>query len=110
MEKVMNYEIPHILEQILDLLDVSALMHCTQVSKTWREPARARRDLLLVQKWKERPMSACMEGKTYIMKLLLTHPKANDMDFNAKYRMNKHGNYVVTKSSEMGKIFKVTGN
>ena len=74
MEKVMNYEIPHILEQILGFLDTPTLMRCAQVSKTWKVPAQKIRehlDIFLVHEWKSNPMQACVEGKTYIIRLLL---------------------------------------
>ena len=90
----MNYEIPHILEQILGFLDTPELLQCIQVSKTWSEAAQAireRHDLLLVQKWKYRPMQACVEGKIYIIKLLLTHPEAKDVDFNTRYTIDING-------------------
>ena len=78
MEKVINLNIPHVSEKILENVDTDDLIQWLKVSKTWKILA----ENVLVKRWKGKLIEACRHGKFEVVKLLVerTNTKLNVRD------------------------------
>ena len=65
MEKVINLNMPHIGEKILENIDTDDLIKWLKVSKTWKILA----ENVLVKRWKGKMTDACRHGKFEVVKL-----------------------------------------
>ena len=67
MEKVVNFEIPELGEQIFESIDTPGLINCLKVSQTWKVWA----ENVLIKRWKGKMLEACKNGETKVVQLLL---------------------------------------
>ena len=76
MEKVINLNIPHVGEKILDHIDTNGLIQCFSVSKDWKVLAES----VLVKRWRDKCFEACTDpdGNAKIVELLLD--RLDDVD------------------------------
>ena len=87
MEKVINLNIPHVSEKILENIDTDDLIKWLKVSKTWKILA----ENVLVKRWKGKLIEASRHGKIEIVKLLLerteTQLEARNEDGNTAFHL-----------------------
>ena len=80
MDKIMNFQIPHIHEQIFENLETDHLIQCLNVSQTWRVLAGN----VLLKAWKGKMFQACQKGMTDIVQLLLENCNSEESGLNFK--------------------------
>ena len=78
MDKIINFGIPHVSEQIFESINTPELIKCLEVSKTWKVLA----ENVLIKRWKGRLFQACNRGYIKVVKLLLDN--SNQIDLNAR--------------------------
>ena len=81
MEKIINFAIPHVGEQIFENIATKKLVRFLSVSQTWRDLAKT----VLLKRWKGKLFKACEDRETEIVKLLLQHSQIGESELNAKY-------------------------
>ena len=81
MEKVINYGIPHVGEQIFENIDTPGLLQCLLVSGTWQALA----ENVLSKRWKDRLFEACESGETKIVQLLLERYNCEELGLNDQH-------------------------
>ena len=69
MDKVINFGLPHIGEQVFQSLESDTLIQCLKVSEAWKVYA----ETVLLQRWKGKLGEACKDGKTEIVQILLNN-------------------------------------
>ena len=94
MEKVINVEIPEIVEKIFVNLDNDALIHCLSVSQSWKILAES----VLMKRWSGNLKEACVTGKTEIVKFLLQ----SDSDSRLNIKDNIYGRTAFLSACENG--------
>ena len=80
MDKVINFGIPHVGEQIFGSLEILDLVKCLKVSKTWK----ALTENVLVKRCAVRALEMCALGLEEVVQVLLEHPGGQNIDWNAK--------------------------
>ena len=91
MEKVINFGIPHVGEQIFEGLDTTTLIQCLSVSKTFKAFA----ENPLINKWRGKEFKACKLGHAEIVKLLLEDSNVKFENWNMRTR-SRHNNWRLT--------------
>ena len=89
MDKIINFGIPHVGEQIFESLNEKDLVRYLEVSKTWKVLA----ETILFKKWKGKLKKACELGKTSIVRILLDNLNGNHDE------LNEHDSHVLGKSA-----------
>ena len=72
MDKVINFGMPHVGEQIFESIDTPGLFQCALVSETWKVLA----ENVLIKRWKGKMLEACKNGETKVVELLLERTSA----------------------------------
>ena len=83
MDKVINFGIPHVGEQIFESLDTTTLIQCLSVSKTFKAFAENQQ---MINKWRGNEFDACRLGHTEIVKVLFRDSKVNVENWNMPRR------------------------
>ena len=83
MEKVINLRLPHIGEQVFEIIDTDGLIQLLEVSTTWKILA----ENVLLKRWKGKMFEACESRRTEIVKLLLEYCNSEESGFNTKDRV-----------------------
>ena len=78
MNKVINFGIPHIGEQIFESFDTTGLFQCALVSDTWKVLA----ENVLIKRWKDKMFEACQYRETKVVQLLLKRCKSEESGLN----------------------------
>ena len=79
MNKIIHHNIPHIGEEIFKNLSDEDLIKFTHVSKTWKQIA----ENVVKKRWQNRIIEAASSGeKEDVIKILLMHPGAKDINWN----------------------------
>ena len=81
MEKIIDLGIPHIGEQIFKCLKLDDLVHCLEVSQTWKT--------LALSALKGKMFEVCQSGKTEIVKLLLENYNGEESGLNFKNALSR---------------------
>ena len=97
MDKVINFGIPHVGEQIFGSLEILDLIQCWKVSKTWRSLS----ENVLVKRCKGRTLEMCALGLEEVVQILLEHPGGQDIDWNAK---DFSGETILTLACQNGHL------
>ena len=84
MDKIINIGIPHIGEGIFHNLSDEDLIKFWHVSKTWKQMA----ENVLMKRWKDKIIEAALENQD-IIKILLMHPGAKDINWNEQCDIGK---------------------
>ena len=66
---IINLGIPHVGEQIFSSLDTDELIQFLEVSEPWKILI----ENVLFKRWKGRILEACTDGKTHVVKILLSN-------------------------------------
>ena len=82
MDKVINFGMPHVGEQIFESIDTPGLFQCALVSETWKVLA----ENVLVKRWKGKLHLACKNGETKVVQLLLERCNSEENELNIKDR------------------------
>ena len=81
MDKVINFGMPHVGEQIFESIDTPGLFQCALVSETWKVLA----ENVLVKRWKGKLHLACKNGETKVVQLLLERCNSEESGLAIKY-------------------------
>ena len=84
MDKIINFGIPHIAEQIFESIDTPGLIECRKVSETWKVLA----ENVLIKRWKGKMIEACKSGETKVVQLLLEYCNSEEIGLNTR---DEHG-------------------
>ena len=77
MEKIINFGIPHIAEEIFRNLTIPTLIQCRSVSATWKALVKN----VLDSKWRETLIYSCKVGNTEMVQLMIETAKAKNQDW-----------------------------
>ena len=80
MEKVINFGVPHIAENIFERIGTPGLIKCLEVSPTWKTLA----ENVLLKRWKGKMLEACQNGETKIVQLLLENYNSEESGLNTR--------------------------
>ena len=80
MEKIINFGIPHVGEQIFNDLSTNDLIQCLEVSHMWKTFA----ETTLLQRSKGKMYESCESGTTKLVKLLLENYNGEESGLNVK--------------------------
>ena len=80
MDKVINFGMPHVGEQIFESIDTPGLFQFALVSETWKILA----ENVLIKRWKGKMFEACQNGETKIVQLLLERCSSEESGLNIK--------------------------
>ena len=101
MDKVINFGIPHVGEQIFESLEILDLVQTLKVSNTWRSFS----EKVLMKRCKDHALEMCSLGHTDVVQLLLEHPGGENIDWNAKDFSNSYfGDTVLTLACQNGHL------
>ena len=79
MDKVINFGIPNVGEQIFKNMTTQELIKYLLVSKTWKELA----ENVLFKRWRGHIFQACENGETEVVKILLERSDNENINWNA---------------------------
>ena len=78
MDKVINFGIPHVAEQIFEYVNVAALLQSRLVSKTWKEIAES----VVLKRWRETFVTACQIGHIDVVEQIIESSEWQTIDLN----------------------------
>ena len=80
LNKIINFGMPHIGEQIFESIVTPGLFQCALVSETWKVLA----ENVLIKRWKDKMIEACKSGETKVVQLLLKCSNSEEIGLNTK--------------------------
>ena len=80
MDKIINLGIPHVGEQIFELIETQDLTKYLEVSETWKVLV----ENVLIKRWKGKLFEAYKNGETKVVQVLLERCNAEESGLNTK--------------------------
>ena len=80
MDKVINLGIPHVGEQIFEMIETQELIKYLEVSETWKVLT----ENVLIKRWKGKIFEAYKNGETKVVQVLLERCNAEESGLNTK--------------------------